>query len=282
MDFDVFISYAHDDKPIADAACAIFERAGVRCWIAPRDIREGMEYPIAIEEALDTCKALVLIFSGHANESPHIRREVEHVVSRGIDLIPVRIENIEPAAGLRYYMKVVHWLDALTPPVERHLEGLAARLSARFNGTAPATSLRLEAERPAPLPAAAPPPAGQKLTRHLLFARIASVCGLVCGTINILALVALHDTVNLLLAVVGAATFYVLVFRNLTRDITMARTVNIVCTALLGVSLISVVNMGNLFFTTTEGINMIFSSWLMYEINVLYNEKNRAAAMVNP
>lgn len=41
MDFDIFISYSSQDKPTADAACAVLEAAGIRCWIAPRDIMPG-------------------------------------------------------------------------------------------------------------------------------------------------------------------------------------------------------------------------------------------------
>jgi hypothetical protein len=38
MAFDVFISYSTKDKATADAACAALESAGIRCWIAPRDV----------------------------------------------------------------------------------------------------------------------------------------------------------------------------------------------------------------------------------------------------
>jgi hypothetical protein len=277
MDFDVFISYAHDDKPVADAACAIFEQAGVRCFIAPRDIRSGAIYAAELDAALNACKALVLFFSGRANESPHIRREVEIVVSRGVDLIPVRIENIEPTAALGYYMRSVHWLDAITPPIEQHLHKLANELSEKFGPKAARISPPpVQASIRSPQPAVTPPvaPATVKASAdHLLRARIAGICGLVCGGINILMLVALHDTVDLLLAVVGAVVFYVLVFRNLTRDLTMARTMNIVGTALLGIYWVSVMTIGNLFFMTTEGINLIFSTWLIYEINQLIAAK---------
>jgi len=38
MAYDVFISYGHEDKIVADAACARLEACGIRCWIAPRDV----------------------------------------------------------------------------------------------------------------------------------------------------------------------------------------------------------------------------------------------------
>jgi hypothetical protein len=41
MAYDAFISTAQEDKPTADAACAMLEANGVKCWIAPRDITPG-------------------------------------------------------------------------------------------------------------------------------------------------------------------------------------------------------------------------------------------------
>src|SRR5215813_12531898 len=80
MAHDVFISYSQVDKTTADAACATLERAGIRCWVAPRDITPGDEWGAAIIKALDQCRAIVLIFSSSANNSRQIRREVERAV----------------------------------------------------------------------------------------------------------------------------------------------------------------------------------------------------------
>jgi hypothetical protein len=41
MAHDVFISCSSKYKSIADAICTNVETAGVRCWIAPRDIAPG-------------------------------------------------------------------------------------------------------------------------------------------------------------------------------------------------------------------------------------------------
>ena len=107
------------------AACASLEAAGIRCWIAPRDIMPGTEYGASIVDALDRCRVLVLIFSSNANESPQLRREVEHAVSRAVPIVPVRIENVVPTKLMAYFVESVHWLDAMTPPVESHFQRLA-------------------------------------------------------------------------------------------------------------------------------------------------------------
>jgi TIR domain len=124
--FDVFISYASKDKIVADAVCARLEASGVRCWIAPRDIVAGTSYGEAIIEAIHGAKVMVLVFSSSANASGHIPKEVERAVSNGLAILPFRIEDVAPGKSLDYFIGSVHWLDAMTPPMEHHLDNLAA------------------------------------------------------------------------------------------------------------------------------------------------------------
>ena len=125
MEFDAFISYSSQDKTAAHAACAVLESAGVRCWIAPRDIMAGDEYGAAIVEAIDRCRVMVLIFSASANNSGQIRREIERAASKGVAIVPLRIEQVAPTKSMEYFLGAIHWLDALTPPIETHLQKLA-------------------------------------------------------------------------------------------------------------------------------------------------------------
>jgi hypothetical protein len=120
MAFDAFISYANRDKAAADAACAVLERAGVRCWIAPRDVRPGEEYGDAIIEAIGQCRVMVLIFSSSANDSRQVHREIERAVSKGVAIIPVRIEEVTPTIS-SFRGSIPHPTHALcTLRVRRH------------------------------------------------------------------------------------------------------------------------------------------------------------------
>ncbi len=130
MSHDAFISYSSRDKATADAACAALEASGVRCWIAPRDITPGIEWGEAIIDGINQSRLLVLIFSANANESPQIRREIERAVGKGIPIIPFRIQDIPPTRSLEYFIGAVHWLDALTPPLETHLRRLVDTVKA--------------------------------------------------------------------------------------------------------------------------------------------------------
>jgi hypothetical protein len=122
---DVFISYSSQDKPTADAACATLESRGIRCWVAPRDVLPGEDYPSALVRAINQSKVVVFIFSSHSNDSPHVARELERAANRSIPILPLRIEDVTPSPSVEYFISRTHWLDAITPPLKKHLERLA-------------------------------------------------------------------------------------------------------------------------------------------------------------
>ena len=129
MSHDVIISYSTVDKTTADTMCAKLEERGIRCWIAPRDILPGMDYAEAIINAIDSARVTVLILSSNANLSKHVVREAERSMEAGNPIIPFRIEDVQPSTSLKYYIGGQHWLDALTPPLERHIQKLAETIS---------------------------------------------------------------------------------------------------------------------------------------------------------
>jgi Tfp pilus assembly protein PilF len=132
---DVFISYSSKDKAIADATCAHLESKGIRCWIAPRDVLPGSNYPRSIVEAIDGSRVMVLVFSSNSNTSQHVVRELTHAVSKGVIILPFRIEDVQPSQDMEYLIGLPHWLDAITPPLERHLTYLADTVKTLLRST---------------------------------------------------------------------------------------------------------------------------------------------------
>lgn len=117
----VFISYSSKDAEPAQAICAALERAGIDCWIAPRDVASGSEWGAAIVAAIKASKAMLVVFSEHSNASPQVVRELEAAVSARVPLVPVRIGDEQPTDSVQYFLGVSHWLDAFPPPIEPHL-----------------------------------------------------------------------------------------------------------------------------------------------------------------
>ncbi len=125
MAHDVFISYSSKDKSIADAVCSILEKEQIRCWIAPRDIMPGVPFAEAIIDNIKASKVFLLIFSSNSNQSHQVSKEVERAVHHGISIIPLRIEDVPMSKQLEFYVSNVHWLDAITPPLENHIKKLS-------------------------------------------------------------------------------------------------------------------------------------------------------------
>ncbi len=126
MPHDVFLSYASHDRAAADAVCAALERRGIKCWMAPRDVRAGEDWGEAILTAIGRAHAMVLILSRSTAGSAHVRNEVVTAVSQGLALVPVRIEDCQPGGALRLHLAGSHWLAGYPPPIEQHADAMAA------------------------------------------------------------------------------------------------------------------------------------------------------------
>jgi TIR domain-containing protein/pentapeptide repeat protein len=140
MAHDVFISYSSRNKSTADAVCAKLEERHIRCWIAPRDIIPGSAYGAAIIRAIAESRVMVLVFSADSNISPHVTREVERAVGKAIPILPFRIDTVIPTSDMEYFLSATHWLDAMTPPLEAHVQRLAEVVEVLLQHSAAAAS----------------------------------------------------------------------------------------------------------------------------------------------
>ena len=133
MAHQVFISYASEDSAAAQAVCGALESSGIRCWIAPRDIAPGTNYPAAIVEAVESATALVVILTKAAGASRNVLAEVEQAFQAGKRLIPFRLDAAALSAGLDYFLSPTQWLDApegCTPENLKRLAGVTAQVLA--------------------------------------------------------------------------------------------------------------------------------------------------------
>src|SRR6476659_2626430 len=156
----IFLSYSSRDKLIADAICSRLENQGVRCWIAPRDVNPGADYSTQISEALEGSTAMVMVFSSGSNASRHVKSEIDRAFSLDKVIIPFRVENVEMDKGLAYYLSKTHWLDALTKPLDQHIDRLAATIR-KVSGLDGPPPLPLQPVH-SPVAAVAPPPTTSK------------------------------------------------------------------------------------------------------------------------
>ena len=128
MAYQVFISYSTKDKAVADRLCAYLETSGISCWIAPRNIVGGQDFGAAISDAIQCCRAIVLIFSSSANASRQVGREIKLAVDNDKTIIPVRLDAVLIADNFAYFLGASQWFDASGGLREEHLQRLAKTL----------------------------------------------------------------------------------------------------------------------------------------------------------
>jgi hypothetical protein len=142
---DVFISHSAQDKKVSETICGALEQEGIRCWVAPRDVRPGKSFPGEITRAIQQTKVMLLLFSRHSNSSEQVLREVQLAVDCRVPIVRLRLEDIPLSDDLRYYLSTPHWLDALSHPLSKHIPPLIQAMK------------ELLEQSPEPAPASTPP-----------------------------------------------------------------------------------------------------------------------------
>ena len=127
MEHLVFISHSSEDKSIADAICRHLEKAGIHCWIAPRDIRHS-DWAASIMDGLRLSDVFVVIISRHSIASGEVTKEVTEATHVCQYILPFRVDHEELSKRLRYHLGPCHWLDAVSPPLEQWLDELTQRI----------------------------------------------------------------------------------------------------------------------------------------------------------
>lgn len=127
--YDAFISHATADKEKADSIVAALEERNVRCWIAPRDMRPGIEYGAEIINGIKKSRTLVVLLSHTSVTSRHVRAEVERAVTLGHTVYPVRLEDVELGDALEFFLSIRQRIDVFDDPANRNLKILADAIS---------------------------------------------------------------------------------------------------------------------------------------------------------
>jgi len=171
---DAFISYASHNTAVATNLVEALERAGLNCWIAPRDVRAGALYADAIVRAISSARALLLVLSESAIDSSHVSKEIERASSKKRPIIVLRIDAAPLTPALEYFLSESQWVEArtgATPEVYDKLidaiRGLAPTAAGAAPFTRPAASAR----------AISQDPSKSKFTRILTAVAVALVLG---------------------------------------------------------------------------------------------------------
>lgn len=112
MNHDVFISYSSQDMEAAQAICHVLEQNEIRCWMAPRNIPPGSDYGDVIDDAIKSCKVVVILYSEKAASSPWVTGELNVAFEELKTIIPFRLDKTPLKGQTRVMLNQRHWIDA--------------------------------------------------------------------------------------------------------------------------------------------------------------------------
>lgn len=133
LKYDVFISYSHCDRKVAEALCGYLESRGLRCFIDYRDIPRGAFWARIIPPALRASGVMVAIYSDDYNRSVQVERELAIADNSGIPILPFRLSDHPFGDAKSYYFETLNWLDAFPEPEKMFgaladtIEGIVAK-----------------------------------------------------------------------------------------------------------------------------------------------------------
>lgn len=136
QDLAAFISHAKEDQKAAHAIAAALEARGLKCWIAPRDVRPGRTYGDEIIKGIEHSRCFVLVLSKTSNDSAFVAREVERAISKRKLIFTVRIDPVEPSSSLELFISSTQWIDAFSDR-SAEIDRLADLIAATDGGGTP-------------------------------------------------------------------------------------------------------------------------------------------------
>lgn len=107
----IFISHSSSDANVAKAVCDLLEEKGHVCFLAPRDIQAGREYAEEIMNGIDQSDICLLLLSERSNQSPHVLREIERAVSKGIPIFVYQLEEVKLTKSMEYFLMAHQWMN---------------------------------------------------------------------------------------------------------------------------------------------------------------------------
>ncbi|UTP38608.1 toll/interleukin-1 receptor domain-containing protein [Phenylobacterium sp. LH3H17] len=150
MNADIFISFASQDRKVADILCTALESRGFGCWISSRNIQPGENFQVSIVQAIRRARIMLLVFTENSNKSEEMTKELALASQQKLIVIPLRVEDVTPNEAFSYEFATRQWIDFFAD-WEFAMDQLSLRIASAIGDPAADAAA-------APAPAPAPPP----------------------------------------------------------------------------------------------------------------------------
>ncbi len=117
----IFISYSFFKQSIAEVLADTLESAGLKCWLAARDLPVGVSKEDAVAKAVSESQGVLLIIDPNSAVSSHVFQEIKLAASQGKIIFSVMIEKTELSRKIRAMISLSDFYDATASVIEEHL-----------------------------------------------------------------------------------------------------------------------------------------------------------------
>jgi hypothetical protein len=107
----VFISYAHDTKPLVEELTQALQDNGIRTWVDFKDLQPGQQWQLELGRAIDKAQCFVVLVGPNSQGTPRQRVEWGTMLSKAWTdpnkrLLPVVVGSSEPPPFLRNWVSL--------------------------------------------------------------------------------------------------------------------------------------------------------------------------------
>ncbi|NJL71470.1 MAG: toll/interleukin-1 receptor domain-containing protein [Candidatus Competibacteraceae bacterium] len=95
MTYDAFLSYARQDRQIAEQIVERLEAIGLTVWL-DTELLPGDRFDIQIFRALEESRAIVAVLSPTAIKSRWVTAELEAAIRGGLKAVPLLVSGARP------------------------------------------------------------------------------------------------------------------------------------------------------------------------------------------
>src|SRR5258708_4000767 len=105
---DIFISYSSHDREKAEQLTELLASAGLSVWIDQSNLEVSASWSKEIVQAINDCKAFVVLLSPASLESHNVIKEVSLASEKRKKILPLDLEPVALTEDFEYQLAGIH------------------------------------------------------------------------------------------------------------------------------------------------------------------------------
>ena len=132
MNQPLFISYSREDAKFAQNLETGLSKAGISTWRDKKRLKPGDDWPESIAQAVDECRAIIIIISPNAVHSKWVKRETHFAFRKHKPIIPIVCQDTELPPTFDFAIGGHEMLDFANRPYKEALGDLVGSLKSNI------------------------------------------------------------------------------------------------------------------------------------------------------